>query len=330
MALPGAHRCLTGPANQLDLLVLILSLPTQNGTARRAAIRQSWAQPVAECSVGFAFVLGTIPPAPSVEVLPASRAEPTSEPDAVTLPGVAENYSTLSLKVLRALRWALDTRDFAYVLKTDDDSYVCLGGMLRWLAHQQRAPGAQRLYAGRQVGMGCVGAQHVELAAALGGERSRRCRRGWKLPHGMPFMDGAGYILSHRLVRAVVATAERSRPPPSAEDLTVSLLLRASGEEIRAGEFGVVPFAHRRSWRSVREVLPSEGVQRRLVARRCAWSDAIVLHKLSGALVGACARVKAETNAQCASFNGTVARQLATRNDAGARSLAGRGVAPAA
>ena len=86
MALPGAHRCLTGPANQLDLLVLILSLPTQNGTARRAAIRQSWAQPVAECSVGFAFVLGTIPPAPSAEVLPASRAEPTSEPDAVTLP----------------------------------------------------------------------------------------------------------------------------------------------------------------------------------------------------------------------------------------------------
>ena len=275
---------------------------------------------MAECSVGFAFVLGTIPQAPPTDALPAARAEPTAEPDAVTLPGVAENYSALSLKVLRALRWALETRDFAYVLKTDDDSYVCLGAMLRWLAHQQRAPGAQRLYAGRQVGMGCVGAQHVELAAALGGERSRQCRRGWRLPHGTPFMDGAGYILSHRLARPVVATAERSRPPPSAEDLTVSLLLRLSAEEIRAAEFGVVPFAHRRSWRSIREALPSEGVQRRLVARRCAWPDAGVRARQGG--------------------DGRAVRQLQrhiSRTPAGeserrrrAKSRAGRGVAPAA
>lgn len=306
-----SRRCLSvDPSRELDLLVLALSQPTPEGSRRRAALRGAWARPLPQCAVGFAFVLGARDAAGRP---PARRA--ADDRDLVVLPGLQESYANLSTKVLRAVRWAVEQRSFAFVLKTDDDSYVCMGGLLRWLSALQLAA-SPSLYAGRLVeqgGLGCMGKEHVELMSALADEplraaRTERCRRRWRLAPGMQLMDGAGYVLSYSAAQTVVAQAELLRPPPGAEDLTVSLLLHRAAANLTTRTFRAVPFANRRSWRAKREPPGPAEAQARLVRERCGWRDFLVLHKLSAAQMGTCRDVKAAGPAECDSYSGAQSR----------------------
>jgi len=103
---------MTGTCLHYDLLVLTLSTPTPNGTARRAVLRSSWAHFEPGCSVLFRFVLGLqrfrndsdlemsnamAPPARDLEMAAEAilRREGTDE---LVLP-CQESYRELSRKV---------------------------------------------------------------------------------------------------------------------------------------------------------------------------------------------------------------------------------------
>lgn len=261
--------CLDGTSSA-DLLVLIMSRPTLSGAHARAVARQSWAHwrsPV--CRVRFRFVLGH----PAAGADSSNSSEAHDERDDVARLDVSEGYDSLGRKVLLALAWALEHESFSYLLKTDDDSYVCIGGLLRWLAAAQRddAEAAAWLYAGTPLAQRCAGLELVPLFKQIGvrGLQDDRCRRGWHFPK--PTMHGCGYLLSRRLTEHVVRRFRQLSPPPSAEDVSVSLLIHwssggdsgrmsadggASGIEhnlvnrslaapFAARSFGAVPFANR-------------------------------------------------------------------------------------
>ena len=149
----------------------------------------------------------------------------TAHNDTVVL-DIGEGYSSLSLKVLAGFAWALGSAapSFSHLLKTDDDSFVCVGGVLRWL---ERLPRRRRdsLYAGSPLAQRCAGKEHLPVLRQLALPRllrDRKCRRGWRFPLTM---HGAGYLLSRGTAVQVVRRAEALHPVPNAEDLTVALLL---------------------------------------------------------------------------------------------------------
>jgi hypothetical protein len=88
--------------------------------------------------------------------------------DVVHVPG-EEDYWQISWKVLLALEWALGAADFDYVLKTDDDSYVCVPGLLRWLtAHGS----TELLYGGSPLMQRCAARQDLPLLGTFSLARS--------------------------------------------------------------------------------------------------------------------------------------------------------------
>eukprot|EP00965_Chrysotila_dentata_P093810 3100441-Pleurochrysis_carterae.AAC.2 len=203
----------------LDLLVLIFSRPDEHGRLRRASVRSSWASGwKGHGRVTIKFMLGR-----SV----VANATVESQDDLVLLP-VPEGYAGLSRKVLSGMGWAVANVRFRFLLKTDDDSFVCVGGLLRWLSDAVKTSNTSNLYAGVPLAQRCVGLELVPLFKQVGKTfRDVRCRRGWAYPK--PTMHGAGYILSASLVHLVVSRWRHLRPLPSAEDVTVSLLMRYSG-----------------------------------------------------------------------------------------------------
>ena len=89
--------------------------------------------------------------------------------DVVHVPG-EEDYWQISWKVLLALEWALGAADFDYVLKTDDDSYVCVPGLLRWLtAHGS----TELLYGGSPLMQRCAARQDLPLLRQLAADLYR-------------------------------------------------------------------------------------------------------------------------------------------------------------
>jgi len=207
---------MTSPDNPIHLLILVFSRPTERGAEQRAALRNAWAHDRRAC--GFftvRFVLGS----------GNSSGAATAHNDTVVL-DVGEGYSSLSLKVLAGFAWALGSAapSFSHLLKTDDDSFVCVGGVLRWL---ERLPRRRRdsLYAGSPLAQRCAGKEHLPVLRQLALPRllrDRKCRRGWRFPLTM---HGAGYLLSRGTAVQVVRRAEALHPVPNAEDLTVALLL---------------------------------------------------------------------------------------------------------
>jgi len=283
------------------LLVLIFSRPNSDGEARRRALRLGWAGASSvRCAVAFRFMLGDV--------------NATRESDLVRLP-VAEGYDSLSKKVLAGMAWAVEHSSFEYLLKTDDDSFVCVGGVMRWLAATPRGTATPGVYGGVRLSQRCVGKELVPLFRQLAHPRLRDsgCRRGWRFPSVT--MHGAGYVLSHDLVRQIVRRAKLLDPIPSAEDVSISLLLHwrdrdnASHEPslrrrvaFRPRELGVLPFASRANpWR-LAERKPSDERQGQLLRERCRRRDTMVLHKLSAEQVLECSRNKIAVAAGCDHF----------------------------
>lgn len=184
-------------------------------------------------------------PPPELEREAASA---PAAPDEIVLP-LRESYDGLSRKVLLSLRWALEVSElrFSFLLKTDDDAFVCTGALLSWLhrwragheaagvserklaaasdAHDSADGHSVGLYAGARLPQRCIGRELIPLFDSALGEayRDSGCARGWRFPRMT--MAGAGYVLSRDLVERVVRRAYELAPVPSAEDATVSLLL---------------------------------------------------------------------------------------------------------
>jgi hypothetical protein len=172
----------------LDLLVLILSSQQKmlRPGRRRGAVRRSWAhasselgmadaEPRSRCSVRYVFIIGGGR---------RSKLHMLSD-DVISLP-VADGYRNITEKVVSAMRWAASTVAFRYVLKTDDDSFVCVARLLELLRPMPR----KRLY------MGIVNPHHN----VIGGDSSTRYER-WRDPEYVtlfnrsvyaPYMQGAG------------------------------------------------------------------------------------------------------------------------------------------
>ena len=201
-------------ARSYDLITLILS-SQQSGLApeqRRVAVRRAWARaagslgrPAGEardgrCSVRHFFVLGG-----------ARRERLGGGGDLLFLP-VADDYRSLSRKVLAAFEWTARSVAFKYLLKTDDDAFVCGARLISLLAPLPRLG----LY------LGALTANKTVVTSRASPSYER-----WSDPEYVrifgsavyaPYMQGAGYVLSADLV----SLAARHPPGPQPLDRSVA------------------------------------------------------------------------------------------------------------
>lgn len=201
-----------------ELAVLILSRPTVKGGSQRQAARTTWAHWSDPCAVRFWFVLGDGP-----------IATPHVDGDVLRL-AVPEGYTSISLKVVHALHWLVSTMpSFNYALKTDDDSFVCVGGLLRLL----RGAPATVLYAGKP------NWQRHPVRTEQSGHKFHdpAYLEAFGSRNYSDYHHGAGYVLAAPLAQKVVSSARRlgllsnlSKGSASAvEDAWVGALARDTG-----------------------------------------------------------------------------------------------------
>lgn len=136
------------------VVLLVFSTPTEDGRRRREAQLRSWPQAVRSPDlIRLFFVLGGV-------VTREEEGLHTGASDVEELHlAVPEKYTHLSLKMLRALQWLYMSQHAlapAFVAKTDDDTYVCIGTLLNHLVHATLAnfshdsdPWGSPLYMGR-------------------------------------------------------------------------------------------------------------------------------------------------------------------------------------
>jgi hypothetical protein len=257
----------------LELAVIILT--RKDAVLQRESARETWAQWADPCAARFWFLLGDAPA--------------TSVNGDILYLNVSEGYNKISLKVLHALRWLVERQPlaFRYVLKTDDDSFVCVGGMLRML----RAASPSPLYAGKP------NWQHTRIF-------SSRLDHKW---YDRSYIDtfgrseygdyhmGVGYLLGTRLASAVVQTAHRlgvlenASRVPGVEDAWIGALARATGL-----------LAERRSLHDSREPTIPIALNVPLNVSASCGTDYLIVHKLhTPALLQQCARLYDATPPPC-------------------------------
>ena len=214
-------------AVSFDLVVLVLSSEQKQlqPSRRREAVRRSWVRDLtssplgapgagasALCSVAHYFVVGG--GTHSAHVREGAGAEAG---DVLVLP-VADGYQQIVHKVIGALRWLVASVAFKFVLKTDDDSFVCAARLFELLRTTPRA----RAYVG-------VANTHHKVITDDAPTRYER----WRDPEYValfnrtvyaPYMQGAGYLLSADLAAVVVRRAAALRTLPSVEDALVGAL----------------------------------------------------------------------------------------------------------
>jgi hypothetical protein len=164
-----------------DLVIALLT--TQENEVRRHALRHSWAKKRGEsCSVLFVLIFadGSLDE-PLVKRTSSHMLE-------LTVP-TAEAYLNLPSKVLMAFSWIAEHLSFKYLLKTDDDSYACVGGLLHQLEHLPR----NGLYWGKLRPAG----QPIEMD---GRWQDRGFARAFNTEQYGVYAFGAGYMLSADLV----------------------------------------------------------------------------------------------------------------------------------
>ena len=141
----GTHTSSVSSFASTRLLILVLS--RARDVKRREAVRSTWGT-TDPADARVLFVVSTN----NTRSMSSGVASVDVSGDVVHVPG-EEDYWQISWKVLLALEWALGAADFDYVLKTDDDSYVCVPGLLRWLtAHGS----AELLYGGSPLMQRCA------------------------------------------------------------------------------------------------------------------------------------------------------------------------------
>lgn len=188
--------CMNGTAHlarssHMDLLVLIFSSNTRMGRIRRAAARATWAKwSGSRCRVRFLFVVG------------GASASDWLDRDVLHL-AVEDVYQQLSSKVLAGLRWVQEQHiSTSYIAKVDDDTFLCVGRLLRTLSKLPRSG----LYAGA-----LRHGDKVQMSNPDGRWFNPQHSALFKSTRYAPFMVGGAYFFSLDVAYTFMAEARRYR-----------------------------------------------------------------------------------------------------------------------
>lgn len=169
-------------------------LSSLKGRDRRDAIRKTWAKDHKSMTLNILvrFALGT--EGVATEGMEIIEAEEAAHGDLLLLPNLQESYANLTRKVLTSIV-ALDARfEFSYLLKCDDDTFLVLETVVKELSQRSDK---RSLYWGF-----FDGRAHVKRGG-------KWVEKDWFLcDRYLPYALGGGYVLSHDLVRRVIANSD--------------------------------------------------------------------------------------------------------------------------
>lgn len=176
--------------NATQIFALILTTSTSNSTSLRRWQRQTWLSTFSKASTNtYSFRHRYLVTQNEFKHIREIGSEHEDDFIVVDAP---DGYWRLTRKVIAGMQYAVHHYQFRFLLKTDDDSYIhvpVFDNLLK-CAEQQHPQG--HLYAGRQF---------INKPT-----RSKRWRDHSGLTHFIPFMAGAGYIISSTLVQSIVHT----------------------------------------------------------------------------------------------------------------------------
>ena len=192
------------PAESRERCDVLLFISSAAGyERRRKVVRQTYLTALAAGSemarrVRYRFLLGA-PKPDQVEALAAEQAE-YGDLLQVTVP---ESYETLFPKVIASWRWAVATHEFGFWMHADDDSYIRLDLLLRWLASPVAQP-HEGLYAG-YIWDGSDGRRTKPLRDPTA--KSYMPYEQWPHDTYPPFASGCGFLIAYDLVESLVANS---------------------------------------------------------------------------------------------------------------------------
>mmetsp|Transcript_1306 Transcript_1306/g.3905 ORF Transcript_1306/g.3905 Transcript_1306/m.3905 type:complete len:356 (+) Transcript_1306:621-1688(+) len=197
----GFHEGLLRSANgQPKLFLFIGVLSARSNTGRREAVREAWVDgsQVEGTSRTRFFV------AARGDTDEAGRAELAMARDVVLLKS-EQTYRTISAATLAVFQHAVTEYDFAFVLKTDDDSFVNVPALVVALQQTCRHQGCRKegLYMGYQ----------VEKIVVTHGQpdHPHNSDEFWEhtgLNRYPKYMVGGGYVISEDVARMLIITQQ--------------------------------------------------------------------------------------------------------------------------
>lgn len=215
--LPTERQRSRGPNGEPYLLVVMV-LSSLKGRDHRDTIRQTWAKDYKGMmpNVLVRFAIGT--EGVATEDMQTIEAEEAAHHDLLLLPNLRESYANLARKVLASVV-ALDAQfEFYYLLKCDDDTFLVLETIVKELGQRSDKRG---LYWGF-----FDGRAHVKRGG-------KWVEKDWFLcDRYLPYALGGGYVLSHDLVRRVIANSD-SLIFYNSEDVSMGVWLSAFDAERR-------------------------------------------------------------------------------------------------
>lgn len=230
----------------IKFLVLVQS--AVKNFERRAAVRTTWASPEASSSLKFrlGFVLGMS----SQSSLQEKVAKEANKFRDIVQSNFTDSYYNISLSSVTALRWAVDNcASYEYLVKVDDDSFVNLMELSRYLSNLPR--------------------ENSIYGFLMKGYRPNRMKNSkWytspqlynksRLPD---FVSGFAYVMTSDVVPKLYAAAQKTAMFPF-EDVYLTGMCRSKTSAV------------------LRNV-PRFYNHRRKNAKRCAYANVIAQHELN-------------------------------------------------
>lgn len=178
------------PSRDLKAFLVVIVISTPEKHEERDSIRETWlSQPPS--NVLSKFVIGTHNL--NADISQSIQREYTTHGDLLLLQDLTDSYKNLTAKLIRSLQWVDQNVDYKFLLKTDDDSFVKLGLLVREL--QQKSD--QRLYWGF-----FNGRAHVKKSGKWAEPDWFLCDR------YVPYALGGGYVISSDLVHYISSNTE--------------------------------------------------------------------------------------------------------------------------
>jgi len=221
--------------SEKSVRILIAVLSARGHISQRQAIRQTWGKYTGSHHITLKFVVG-------VEKESSTCCNDCSQPDMLQVPA-PESYHGLVDKLLHVLVWAVKEGSpdgFDYMMKADDDTYICVPELTRLL---QKAP-RLRHYRG-QIWMG----QAVDDVH----HKNHLSPQDFPLSELPPYAYGGGYILSKDIFSFIYynlhfLNAGIMRSGGNVEDVQVGLWMMGFGvKPFHDFRFTDVKFCHRKS-----------------------------------------------------------------------------------
>ena len=180
--------------------VLIIVLTAAKNIERRTAIRATWAHGHSNVK----FITGSDVPAPD------------SNREDLIIVQSPDNYTSLASKLLKSYKWAVETWDVSWVLKVDDDCYVDVPTLHRFVLNlkpQKTVIAAGFTYNGRPQRSG----KYAEVS--------------YKEEFYKPYPDGAGHLVSFDLVKWIAA--QHTLPLHAGEDTSLGSWVAAMPFDVK-------------------------------------------------------------------------------------------------